>query len=364
MAELRLEVLQEPGITGDPVTVVCRRRKLSRDRFYEYRRRLNREGLDGLKPRSRRPVSSPNKTPDDLEQAICEMRRRHPRWGARTIFHQLVRKGVDAPAISTIGQVLKRNGLIEARRPRPRTTRRFERAAPNELWQIDATQVVLQDGTKAWVIDALDDHSRYLVGALACTRLDGSNAWDCLESGFVCGQPQELLSDNGVCFTGRLRGAEVAFEQAVADAGIRHLFCRPYHPQTLGKIERFHQTLKTWLLDQPAPSSIEDLQTLLDRFRTFYNHDRCHQAIGDVPPVERYVSSRSAAAPLKMRAVRKVKSNGIVACFGRKFYAGCHLAGVLVTVERTGDDLRILLGDEVVVHVELISGKLYYGPRR
>lgn len=368
MAEVRLEVLAEPQLTGDPVTVVCRRRKVSRDRFYEYRRRYQAQGPKGLEPRSRRPKTNPNRTASQLEQLICDLRRRHRRWGARTIRNELRRKGIKPPATSTIGQILKRNNLIESRpRKRPAPTR-FERPEPNELWQIDATQVRLVDGTKAWVIDALDDHSRFLVGALACRRLNGKNAWDCLETGFVTARPKELLTDNGLCFTGRLRGQEVIFERALADAGIDHIMSTPYHPQTLGKIERFHQTLKDWLEDEAVPETIEDLQVLLDRFRDYYNHDRCHQGIGDVPPIERFARNSSTQPGVTVERssedIRKVRRSGTVVCRGNEFYVGRRHFGVLVTIQRANNQVRILLGDEVLQRYQLDSTEHYYGPGR
>jgi transposase InsO family protein len=364
MAELRLEVLNEPDHTGDPVTVVCRRRKISRDRFYEYRRRLQNEGPAGLEPRSRRPHTSPNQTPAELEQRICAMRLAHPRWGPRTIRNELRRKNIASPAISTIGRILQRNDLVEPRSPRGGATKRFERSRPNDLWQIDGTQVMLADGTKVWVIDALDDHSRFLIGAIACTTLTGENAWDCLESGFATGHPHELLSDNGLCFTGRLRGHEVAFERALADAGIRHTIARPYHPQTLGKIERFHRTLKDWLKEQPAPGSVQELQSLLDRFRDHYNNERCHQSIGDIPPAARFAPATAIATPRPVEVMRHVRPNGAVVCFGCECYVGYRRAGQLVVARRVGRNLQVLYGDEVLLSVELVPSRHYYGPRR
>ncbi|GBE20668.1 MAG TPA: helix-turn-helix domain-containing protein [Actinobacteria bacterium] len=165
MAELRLEVLMEAERTGLTVTEICRRYGISRQTYYRYRQRYLAEGLAGLEDRSRRPQHPANQIPADLEIQIVEMRRNHPRWGARRIRAELTRAGIDPPAVSTIHQVLVRNGLVAARPPRrQKAAKRFEREIANDLWQIDATRVLLADDTEVWVVDVIDDHSRYSAG--------------------------------------------------------------------------------------------------------------------------------------------------------------------------------------------------------
>jgi len=142
MEELKLQVLREPERTGETVAEVCRRRGISRETFYLYRRRFGEEGLVGLEPRSRRPRVSPGRIDPELEAEICELRRRHPRFGARRIRAELLRAGVDPSAISTVHQALRRNHLVAPQPTRkPKALKRFERETPNDLWQIDATQV-------------------------------------------------------------------------------------------------------------------------------------------------------------------------------------------------------------------------------
>lgn len=167
MDELKLQVLQEPARTGDTVAEVCRRRGISRETFYLCRRRYFEEGVAGLEPRSTRPRFSPAQMEPALEVEICTLRRKHPRWGARRIRAELLRAGVDPPAISTVHQALRRNNLVAPQSPRrPKADKRFEREVPNDLWQIDATQVSLASGIEAWVVDCLDDHARFLLHAL------------------------------------------------------------------------------------------------------------------------------------------------------------------------------------------------------
>ena len=157
MAEMRMEVLLEAERTGMTVSEVCRRYGISRQTYYRYRRRYLAEGLQGLEDRSRRPLQPANQISAELELGICEMRKDHPRWGARRIRTELTRAGIDPPAVSTVHQVLVRNGLVAVQPSRrPRADKRFEREIANDLWQIDATEIVCVDDTKASVVDLID----------------------------------------------------------------------------------------------------------------------------------------------------------------------------------------------------------------
>ncbi|MGH2720426.1 MAG: DDE-type integrase/transposase/recombinase, partial [Actinomycetota bacterium] len=148
----------------------------------------------------------------------------------------------------------------------------------NDLWQIDATQVRLVSQKRVWVLDTIDDHSRYLLAAHAAQAPTTDAAWDCFElAASRYGLPRQVLSDNGLCFTGKLHGVQVQFERSLAELGVELINAGPYHPQTLGKLERFHRTLKLWLADEGPASDLGQLQELLDGFRHHYNRDRPHQ---------------------------------------------------------------------------------------
>jgi transposase InsO family protein len=297
MEELKLAVLLEPERTGETVAEVCARHGLSRASFYRYRRRYLEEGAAGLAPRPRRPRSSPAQIEPVLEAQIVELRRRHPRWGARRIHAELRRAAIDPPAVATIHRALRRNHLVAAQPPRrPEATKRFERDVANDLWQIDATQVELAKGEPGWIVDCLDDHARFLLAALACTGPTGQAAWTCfVQASAAYGLPRQLLSDNHTSFTGRLFGFEVAFERRLADVGVELINAAPAHPQTLGKLERFHRTLKEWLADEGPAADLEHLQLLLDRFRCHYNEQRPHQGIANLTPLERYLPRACAS---------------------------------------------------------------------
>jgi transposase InsO family protein len=290
VTDMRLEVLLEAARSGETVTAVCKRFEISRETYYVYLRRYRAEGVDGLEPRSRQPIHQPQRMPADVEERICKMRKDHPKWGARRIRAELGRKGVESPAVSSIHRALVRNNLVALSRTRPRpATQRFERTSANDLWQIDATRLLLADETEVWVMDILDDHARFCLAARVGAGPTGQAAWECFEWAIRrYGIPAQVLSDNGTCFTGRLVGGEVAFERRLGTLGIKMIHSRPYHPQTCGKLERFHRTMKEWLAEQPKARTPEDLQGLLDAFRTHYNEERPHQGIADATPAERF----------------------------------------------------------------------------
>ena len=377
MAELRLDVLTEPLRTGETVADVCRRYGISRDTYYRYRRRYLAEGLAGLEDQSRRPRSSPVKIPPELEIRICEMRKGHRGWGARRIRTELTRAGIDPPAISTIHQVLVRNGLVSAQPPRrPRADKRFEREIVNDLWQIDATQIPLGDSTKGWVVDLIDDHSRYLLAALAGPAVTGELAWDAFETAASrYGLPRQVLSDNGLCFTGRLHGTEVMFEKSLDELGVEMINSAPYHPQTLGKLERFHRTLKEWLRDEGPPFDLEHLQELLDGFRFHYNRRRPHQGIGDATPAERYGTEPLPPAQIRLPGpeemtgpaypphsiLRKVGSSGNLGYSGKLIQVGMRWAGATLRIIPLGELTHIYYGEMVIRTLTINPDRYYQG---
>lgn len=364
MPELRREVLLEIQRTGEPVTAVCQRFGISRATYYRYRRRYLLEGVDGLEDRSRRPNHMPARMDPQIEIEICQMRKAHPRWGARRIHAELGRKGIEAPAVSSIHQALRRNHLVADQPPRrPKAFTRFQRDISNDLWQIDATQVKLATTKKVWVLDIIDDHSRYLLSAHAANAPTGDAAWDCLEEAATrYGLPRQVLSDNGLCFTGRLHGMEVEFERGLKDLGVELINSGPYHPQTLGKLERFHKTLKLWLTDEGPAEDLVHLQELLDGFRHHYNNERPHQGIGNMTPVERYRHvSPSVDAPISTglddngeptypphSIVRKVSSIGNLGYKSSQINIGNRFAHARVRVIDVGELTHIYWGEELV----------------
>ncbi|MGW4393814.1 integrase core domain-containing protein [Amycolatopsis nivea] len=212
-------------------------------------------------------------------------------------------QGWRVPARATINRILARAGLLD-RNPRKRpnaSLRRFAYARPRDCYQIDATEVVLADGTKAVVFDVLDDCTRLLVACHAALSETSAAAVAAVTAAAdACGAPGIVLSDNGSAFTSRHRAhtKPSAFTSTVTGWGSRLIHSSPYHPQTCGKVERHHQTLKRWLACQPAqPATLAELQTLLDTYREYYNTRRRHSALGRRTPHDTWTSADHLGGP-------------------------------------------------------------------
>ena len=172
---------------------------------------------------------------------------------------------------------------------------RFEADQPNETWQSDFTHWPLADGTDVEILNWLDDHSRYLLSCTAHHRVTGTDVITTFTAtAETHGLPASTLTDNGLVYTARFRGSRNGFEYLLAALGIQQKNGHPYHPQTQGKIERFHQTLKRWLASQTPPASIPDLQAQLDRFTIIYNQRRPHRALGRQTPALAYAATIKA----------------------------------------------------------------------
>jgi transposase InsO family protein len=262
------------------------------------------EGEAGLAPRSRRPRSSPNQTPTAVEDEIVALRkdlvRRGHEAGAATIAAHLQRRHARAPATSTVWRILSDRGFVTAQpHKRPKSSyMRFAAEQPNERWQTDLTHWPLADGTDVEVINWIDDHSRLCLASTA-RRVFTAGDIDISyrDTADAYGDPASVLSDNGAVYTGRYRGrGVVALETTLHRRGVLFTHSRPYHPQTCGKAERFHQTEKRWLASQPQAGTIPALQRQLDAFRGYYNQQRPHRALGRRTPTEAYTARPKATA--------------------------------------------------------------------
>lgn len=286
--EQRLELLTAPERLSVTVSEACVLFDVSRSTFYEWRTRYGLEGVAGLGNRSTAPRVSPGRIPEGLESMIVEMRKSHRRWGPKRIRAELLRAGVVPPACSTIGQVLVRNGLVgEPPLPPPLPLIRFERGRVNELWQTDAKETRLADETKVHIISVIDDRSRYCPHLQAFPELTADAAIEVFDRSVEnTGLPEAVLADRGVIFTGRTYGAVSPFERHLWTLGVYTINGRPYHPQTQGKVERFHRTINEWLQDNGPYTSIEELNEGLAVFVDDYNHHRPHQSLNDQTPGE------------------------------------------------------------------------------
>jgi putative transposase len=276
------------------VSDFCRVNGINRRTFYRHKARIEAEG--SWQPRSRRPGTSPGQTPAEVEAEIIRLRGElGADNGADSILPALAgvaaregwaERGLRVPARSTVNRVLTRAGLVEpapAKRPRS-SWRRFAYARPRDCYQVDATEVKLAGGGKAAVFDVLDDCTRLLAACVAAPSEDGPSAAAAIKAAAAgCGAPGIVLCDNGTAFSGGRARGQGEFARAVTGLGSRIIRSSPYHPQTCGKVERHHQTLKKWLAARPAPATLEELQALLDEYRDWYNTRRRHTAVKATP---------------------------------------------------------------------------------
>jgi transposase InsO family protein len=283
------------------VTAAAAAYGISRQQLTRLVRRYRDGGLEALEPRSRRPHASPGRTADAVRARIVALRTELTAGGLdggpMTIAWHLGRDGLPIPSTSTIRRILHAAGLVVPEpRKRPRSSWvRFEAAAPNECWQSDFTHWRLADDSEVEIISWLDDHSRYLLDCTAFRRVAGDDVVATfLTAGEAHGWPTATLTDNAAVYTSRFTGGRNGFEYLLAWLGIRQKNGAPGHPQTQGKIERFHQTLKRWLGQQPAARTITELQRQLDTFRLAYNEQRPHRAIGRITPGEAYRATPKA----------------------------------------------------------------------
>lgn len=269
---------------------LCRRYQISRKTGYKWLKRAQ-EGQQ-LTDQSRRPNRQPSKTPDDVEAQILAMREAHPTWGGRMIKASLEGKGYEnIPSARTCCAILKRNGCIdpeEARKHRP--FQRFEREKCNQLWQTDFKgDFLLGDGTRCYPLTILDDHSRFSI------RIEPKSDTKEVKESFIqtfkeFGLPDAVLSDNGPQFSG-FRGGYTQFERFLMDLDVAPIHGRIMHPQTQGKIERFHRTLKAEAL-RDIPDTMEEMNRQFQEWRWFYNELRPHSALGMKPPSTVYRPSQ------------------------------------------------------------------------
>ena len=283
---------------------IARLHGISKSWIYQLVTRFRAGGYDALTARSRRPHGCSHQVGPELQAAIIALRQELDAVGydagPASIRHHLLQRFPEVPAPGTIWRILSRHGLVTPQpQKRPRSSFvRFEASLPNEMWQADTTHWHLPDGQDVEILNLLDDHSRLLVGSDTCRTF---KALDVVQSFYAAaelhGFPAALLTDNGAVFSGASRRGKVLLESELERLGILAKHSTPYHPQTCGKVERFHQTLKRFLARQPPAPSLAALQLQLDTFRAFYNHHRPHRALGGQTPLVAF-TARLKAQPV------------------------------------------------------------------
>ena len=335
---------------GANVRDLCRRFEIGPTTGYKWLERYRRQGLAGLAEQSRRPQSSPSRTPSAVEAKVLEVRdRSNDVWGGRKIKRALEDRGeADVPAASTITAILRRcDRLTEAgSAEHPGPWRRFERDSPNELWQMDFKGHFALHSGRCHPITALDDHSRYNLVLAACGDEQGQTARRHLEEAFRrYGLPLAMLMDNGPPWGDPGGEPLTRFSVWLMRLGVRVLHGRPRHPQTQGKEEHFHRTFKAEVVGGRGFRDLPECQRAFDDWRPRYNHERPHEALGMATPAQRYrPSSRpfpEVPPPVEYAPgdqVRKVDGDGFISFKNRPWRISRALRGEPIALRPTNED--------------------------
>jgi transposase InsO family protein len=362
---------------GRSVAELAAAHGVHRSWIYKLLARYREGGFEALAPRLRRPRSCKHQTSWEIVKAIValrsELQAQGHDAGAQTIAYHLAVQARDVPSLSTISRILRREGLVVPEpHKRPRCSlQRFEAQLPNELWQADITAWQLASGEVVEILNLIDDHSRLFLGSDAYQRVKAADVVKSFHAAAqLHGLPASLLSDNGAVFTGSSRGGKVLFESELERLGVAFKNSRPYHPQTCGKIERLHQTLKRYLAVQPPARTLSELQRQLDTFAHYYNHMRPHRALHGRTPLQAY-SARLKARPtsaepathFRVRQDRVDETGKVSLRYGSRLYKiglGRAHKGRAVKLLIADQNIRVIdLNGQLLRDLTLDPGRVY-----
>ena len=374
LMSVRMEFVQLASQPEANVRQLCRRYGISPTVGYKWLERFESGGIDALADQSRRPHQSPARTESAVEEAIVALRREHPAWGARKLRRRLADLGHrDLPATSTFTDILRRHGLItpkasEAAQP----FQRFERALPNQLWQVDFKGHFALNQGRCYPLGVLDDHSRYNVLLAACADQQESTVQNHLSACFRRqGLPDQLLWDNGAPW-GSGGKEHTTLDVWLMRLAVRASHGRPYHPQTQGKEERFHRTLQTEVLARGGWTDCAHVQRAFDHWRPIYNTQRPHDELDLATPLTRYrVSQREYPETLPSVEyasgveARRVDVTGHFSYRGDSWRAGRAFAGQSVGVRPTEKDgiHEVLFQTQVIKELDLRANQINPVPK-
>jgi transposase InsO family protein len=346
--DARSEFVMLASEEGANVRQLCRRFGISPTTGYKWLERWRAAGTRGLQEQSRRPQTSPARTVGAIEEAVLSVRGAHPAWGGRKIARRLKDLGQEVvPAPSTVTAILKRHGVELGKfgGGSPSFTR-FERSRPNELWQMDFKGHVAMHTGRLHPLTVLDDHSRFSVTLAACADEQTETVRQHLIAAFRrYGLPERLITDNGSPWGDGPGSSFTPLGIWLIEHDIKISHSRPYHPQTMGKDERFHRSLKAEVLSAPAFADIAAAQRAFERWRTIYNTQRPHEALALAVPASRYQPSPrdyvETVAPFEYApndAVRRVQQGGHVSFRGRNLKVPKAFRGKDIAFRPTTED--------------------------
>lgn len=341
VSEQRVQFVVRAASRREALAELCREFGVSRPTGYRWLGRFREAGsVQELGERSRRPRHSPTKTAAIFEERVVALRREFG-WGAKKLHELLKQEGLRLPVV-TINRILKRRGLVREEDSHPPAVERFERAAPNQLWQMDAKgQYEARDGI-CTPLSILDDHSRYAVGLYALARLTAEAVQPCLVRTFErYGVPEAMLMDHGTPWWSTTNGYGLTWLSVwLIEQGIQLHYGRIAHPQTQGKVERFHRTLGQEIRHHGQPQWLRQWPRVLGEIRQVYNQQRPHEGIGMQRPVERYRRSPRSYQPQPAAweypassVVRRLNSQGCLSWGGGRWFVCEALAEQPVRVE-------------------------------
>jgi len=337
---------------GRPVAELARAHGVHASWIYRLLARYRELGEAGLEPRSRRPHRSPAQVAVEVENEIVLLRKQLSEEGldagAQTIQFHLKRRHGTAPSLSTVMRVLRRRGcVVPEPRKRPRSSfTRFVASLPNECWQSDMTHWTLRSGRGVEIVNVIDDHSRLCIASVALVVTKALDVVEIFQEACLSyGVPAALLTDNGCIYTAKHRGGKVVLETELERLGVVAKHSRPYHPQTCGKVERFHQTMKKYLARKPAPRSLAELQRQIDAFVSYYNECRPHRGIKRRIPKDVYDAQVKAHPGGEGKPHFRIRHDRVDSCGKVTLRYQSKLRHIGVGARFKGQDIVLMVAD-------------------
>ncbi len=344
----RYEFLQLANKEDCNFSQLCKRFNISRPTGYKWLNRYDEKDISSLEDHSKKPHHSKYKTSSKVKKLILDLRKQHISWGGRKLKRRLEDLGYkNIPSATTIGNILKRNGIIDdeaSRKAKPFI--RFEHPNPNDLWQMDFKGWFNMDTRRCYPLTVLDDHSRYSIVLKACLHERTEVVQSALIEAFRrYGLPKRMTMDNGSPWAGHERKQLTALTAWLIRLGIKVSHSRPYHPQTQGKDERFHRTMKVELLNHNYYSDLEEVTIAFNAWQHIYNTQRPHEALNMDTPISRYKQSPRSypeiLPPIEYDyndTVRKINGDGKLSVHGIVFTISRALEGQYIALRPTKTD--------------------------